>query len=146
LNNYINGNPGEGCRDHGKEPYVLDIDRAAKCNTNYRTTIWTGEYLQSTLMSIPAGTDIGLEIHPDTDQFIRVESGQGMALMGKSEDNLSYRKQVCDGYAVFVPAGTWHNIVNTGRCALKLYTIYAPPHHPRGTVHVTKQDAIEQGD
>jgi mannose-6-phosphate isomerase-like protein (cupin superfamily) len=132
--------------DCGAEPFVLDISKAARCNGNYRTTIWTGKKLQSTLMCIEPGDDIGLEVHPDNDQFLRIESGRGMACMGPEENRLNFQCAVCDGSAVFIPAGTWHNVVNTGCSALKLYAIYAPPHHPHGTVHVTKCDAEEEGD
>ncbi len=125
-------------RDHGPEPYVTNIDQATRCNTNYRTALWTGRHLQLTLMSIPVGGEIGLEVHPDTDQFLRIESGSGVTLLGPEKNRLNERRQVFDGYAVFVPAGTWHNIVNTGNQPLKLYTLYAPPHHPHGTVQATK--------
>ena len=64
-------------------------------------------------------------------------------MMGESKDNLHYRNRVSDNYAIFVPAGVWHNLINTGRTPLKLYSIYAPPAHPIGTVHVTKRDAEE---
>ena len=89
-------------------------------------------------MSIPVGGEIGLEVHPDTDQFLRIESGTGMAMMGPAENRLHYKRPVSAGFAVFVPAGTWHNVVNTGKRPLKIYTIYAPPHHPHGTVQATK--------
>ena len=127
--------------DHGSAPFVIDIEKATQQNSNFRTALWTGNYLQLTLMSIEPGDSIGLENHPDTDQFLRIESGSGMNLMGRSKENLNYRQNVKDGFAVFVPAGTWHNIVNTGQTPLKLYSIYAPPNHPRGTVHNTKLDA-----
>lgn len=127
--------------DYGKEPLVINIDRVTKANKNYRTALWTGEYLQTTLMCIPVHDDIGLEIHPCTDQFIRIESGCGLVMMGKCKDALNYQKEVNENYAVFVPAGTWHNIVNIGNMPLKLYTVYAPPHHPFGTVERTKSDA-----
>ena len=132
--------------DHGPSPFVVDINRAAAMNPNYRTALWTGNYLQLTVMCIPAGGEIGLEAHPDTDQFLRVESGCGCAMMGPKRDALCLRAPVRDGCAVFVPAGTWHNIVNTGCGPLKLYTIYAPPHHPHGTVHRTKAQADAEGD
>jgi len=132
--------------DHGPAPYVTDIKKSALKNNYYRTTLWTGPHLQLTLMSIPPGTDIGLEVHPDNDQFIRVEEGQGIAQMGDSEENLTVKRPVFDDYAVFVPAGTWHNITNIGTTPLKVYTIYAPPHHPHGTVHPTKAVAEAQGD
>ena len=132
--------------DYGPEPFVVNIEKATKLNNNYRTTLWTGNHLQLTLMSIPPNSDIGLEVHHDNDQFLRIEDGQGLVTMGKSKDNLNYQKNVRDGFAVFVPAGTWHNIINTGKIPIKLYTIYAPPHHPQGTVHKTKAIAEAQGD
>ncbi len=129
-------------RDYGGCPLVVNIDTAADTNQNFRTALWTGKHLQVTLMSIPAGGDIGVEMHPDTDQFIRVESGCGLALAGCSCSNLDQRRRIGCHDAVIIPAGTWHNIVNTGNTPLKLYSIYAPPHHPFGTVHRTKADAI----
>lgn len=94
-----------------------------------------------TLMCIPPCGEIGLEIHEDTDQFIRVEQGKAIVKMGKCRNQLDCRQDLCRGDGVFVPAGTWHNIVNTGRESLKVSSIYAPPHHPRGTVERTKSDA-----
>jgi hypothetical protein len=94
-----------------------------------------------TLMSIPPCCDIGAELHPDMDQLIRVEKGNAMVMTGNCPHNLNCEQHMCEGDAVFVPAGTWHNIKNTGRCPLKLSTIYAPPHHPFGTVEYTKEDA-----
>lgn len=136
----------EGWKDYGPDPFMADISRATRDNTNYRAALWTGDHLQTTLMSIPAGGEIGLEVHPDTDQFLRVESGRGTAMMGPRRDDLNYRGPVNDNTAVFVPAGTWHNVVNTGYRPLQLYAIYAPPHYPHGTVHVTKAQADAQGD
>lgn len=130
--------------DYGPEPFITDIDKATIHNTNYRTALWTGQHLQLTLMSIPVGGEIGLEVHPDTDQFIRIERGYGVAMMGDSQHQLNYQRPVCSGYAIFVPAGTWHNIVNTGNIPLKIYTIYAPPHHPHGTVQATKAIADKE--
>lgn len=128
-------------KDHGGEPFVVNINQVAKQNNNYRTTIWTGNHLQVTLMSINIGEDIGLEIHPNVDQFLRIEEGQGLVQMGKSKDNLNFVKNVGEDYAIIVPAGTWHNVTNTGNTPLKLYSIYAPPNHPFGTVHRTKAEA-----
>ena len=125
-------------KDYGPLPLVVNIDKATKQNTNFRTALWTGSHLQVTLMSINVGDDIGLEIHPDTDQFIRIEDGQGIVRMGRSKDNLDFQANASDDFAIMIPAGTWHNIINTGNKPLKVYSIYAPPHHPRGTVHVTK--------
>lgn len=133
-----------GCidlRDYGPEPFVINIDEAAKQNNNYRLALWTGDHLQVTLMSIKVGGDIGLEIHPDVDQFIRIEQGQGLVKMGDRQDRLNFQRAVYDDYAFVIPAGTWHNLINTGNVPIKLYSIYAPPQHPRGTIHKTKADA-----
>lgn len=92
-------------------------------------------------MSINVGDDIGLEMHPDLDQFIRIEQGQGIVRMGNTMDNLSFQTRVYDDYVIFIPAGTWHNLINTGNLPIKLYSIYAPPEHPHGTIHRTKEEA-----
>lgn len=128
-------------KDYGPEPFVVNIEEAAKQNSNFRTALWTGCHLQLTLMNIKAGEDIGLEMHPDVDQFIRIEDGQGIVKMGDNKDNLDFERNVYDNYAIFIPAGKWHNLINTGCQPLKLYSIYAPPEHPHGTVHKTKEDA-----
>ncbi len=128
-------------KDYGPEPFVVNIDEATKQNDTYRTALWTGENLQVTLMSIDVGDDIGLEVHPTGDQFIRIEEGQGLVQMGDKKDKLNYQKKIYDDFAIMIPAGKWHNIINTGNKPLKLYAIYAPPEHPRGTVHKTKADA-----
>ena len=127
--------------DLGPKPVIVNIHRAADINGNFRTALWTGKDLQVTLMNIPVGGDIGQEQHEGLDQFIRVESGSGVALMGLSPTDLREQQQINENHAVIVPAGVWHNIVNTGRTPLKLYSIYAPPQHPYGTVHKTKADA-----
>ncbi|EHI98995.1 Cupin 2 conserved barrel domain protein [Clostridium sp. DL-VIII] len=124
--------------DHGPEPYVVNIDEATKQNNNFRTALWTGSHLQVTLMSIKVGDDIGLEIHPNIDQFIRIEDGQGRVRMGKSKDNLDFQANASDDFAIMIPAGTWHNIINIGNKPLKVYSIYAPPQHPHGVVQATK--------
>lgn len=128
-------------KDYGPAPFVVDIEDASKQNSNFRTALWTGNHLQLTLMSINAGEDIGLEMHPDIDQFIRVEEGQGLVQMGDRRDRLDFQVRVNDDYAFIIPAGTWHNLLNTGTKPLKLYSIYAPPQHPHGTIHRTKADS-----
>ena len=130
------------CRmtDYGGQPLIVNIDRFAKSNPYFRTALWTGERFQVTLMSIPVGSDIGIEMHPNVDQFLRIEDGCALVIMGQSENALNYRKNVNSDYAVIVPAGTWHNIINTGNRSLKLYSVYAPPQHPLGTVHKTKAE------
>ncbi|MCH1624533.1 cupin domain-containing protein [Fredinandcohnia quinoae] len=128
-------------KDHGPNPFVVDINEAAEHNKTFRTAIWTGQHLQVTLMSLNPGEDIGLEIHPSTDQFLRIEEGHGIVRMGRRKNHLTFERKLSDDSAIMVPAGTWHNVINTGRTPLKLYSIYAPPHHPRGTVQVTKAEA-----
>lgn len=129
-------------QDYGPQPFTIDIEDAAEENTNYRNALWTGRHLQLTLMSIPVGGDIGLEMHPNTDQFLRIEDGHGVVRMGSSQDSVQLQRRVEDGDVILVPAGTWHNLINTGNEPLKLYSIYAPPEHPHGTVHRTKAEAM----
>lgn len=129
--------------DYGNDPFVVNIDRVAKLNTNFRTALWTGRHLQVTLMSLLPGEDIGLEMHPDLDQFLKIESGRGTVKMGRSKDNMNIQKQIDNDFAVIVPAGTWHNIRNTGNSTMKIYSIYAPVQHPYGTVHRTKAIAMK---
>lgn len=132
-------------RDYGPMPYVVNIEEAASQNYNFRLALWTGNHLQLTLMSINPKDDIGLEMHPDVDQFINIVEGQGLVLMGDSNDRLYLQKLVYPGYAIFIPAGIWHNVLNIGCTPLKLYSIYAPPEHPWGTIHRTKEDAETYG-
>ncbi|WP_313024756.1 cupin domain-containing protein [Mobilicoccus sp.] len=131
--------------DHGPQPYVIDIEEATLSNDTYRTTLWTGKNLQLTVMAIAPGDDIGLEVHEDHDQFLRVEEGRGKVQMGPAEDDLSFEQIAEDDDAIFIPAGSWHNVTNVGDEPLKLYSIYAPPEHEHGTVHPTKADDPEHG-
>lgn len=125
--------------DYGPQPFVINIAEATKQNDTFRTALWTGNFLQLTLMSINVNDDIGLELHPDLDQFIRIEEGQGIVQMGDRKDKLNFKQNVQDDFAIFIPAGKWHNITNTGNIPLKLYSIYAPTQHPFGTVQQTKE-------
>jgi mannose-6-phosphate isomerase-like protein (cupin superfamily) len=127
--------------DNGPRPNAFDIESATRQNENYRTVAWTGKFLQVTLMSIPVGESIGLESHPGTDQFLRVDAGRGRAVMGPAKDQLDFEQDVSDGWSVQVPAGTWHDVINTGTAPLRLYTIYAPSHHALGAVQPTSEDA-----
>ncbi|WP_373231171.1 cupin domain-containing protein [Cohnella sp.] len=143
--NWYNNNRNTGnikLGDHGPRPFVVNIDQASKQNNNYRTALWTGKHFQVTLMSINVRDDIGLEVHPTTDQFIRIEEGQGLVQMGDSKDKLDFQEMAYDDYAIMIPAGKWHNLTNTGNTPLKIYVIYAPPEHPYGTVHETKAIAM----
>lgn len=128
-------------KDYGPEPFVINIEEATKQNNNFRTALWTGCHLQLTLMSIPVGGEIGLESHPDLDQFIRIEEGEGLVKMGDRKNCLDFQKRVFDDFIFIIPAGKWHNLINTGNKPIKLYSIYAPPQHPHGTVHRTKAEA-----
>ena len=130
-------------KDYGAEPTVLDIDAYTTTNENFRTALWTGTLLQVTLMSIPVGGEVGLEQHNDTDQFLRIEDGQAKVVMGDTENSLTFVKAAEKDFAIIVPAGKWHNIINTGDKPLKLYSIYAPVEHPHGTVHKTFKEAEE---
>ncbi|RAS80698.1 cupin domain-containing protein [Priestia endophytica] len=148
-NNYSNNNENfyyrnRELKDYGPNPFVININRATQQNNTYRTALWTGTHLQVTLMSLNVGEDIGLEMHSNLDQFLRIEQGQGIVQMGKSKNSLNFKRNVYDDSAIVIPAGTWHNLTNTGNIPLKLYSIYAPPNHPFGTVHPKKTDALAE--
>ena len=121
--------------------WVHDIEQATLGNDNFRTVLFTGEHLQITVMSIPQGGEIGKEVHPDNDQFLRLEQGDARIELGSSEDSIEESHEVKADWAAIIPAGVWHNVVNIGWDELKLYSLYAPPHHPDGTVHATKADS-----
>jgi mannose-6-phosphate isomerase-like protein (cupin superfamily) len=133
-------------KDVGPDADSFNIERATKANTNYRAVAWSGRFLQVTLMSIPVGGDIGLEAHPETDQFLRIDAGLGHVQMGAAKDRLTFEKAVSDGWCVLVPAGTWHNITNTGTAPLQVYAIYAPAHHKPGKVQATAALAAADRD
>ncbi len=117
--------------------FVGNIEQQTLANTNFRQVLFTGIHSQLVLMKLIPNEDIGMEVHPNVDQFFRIESGEGKVVMNGKESIVS------DGFAFVVPAGTQHNVVNTSsEKELKLYTIYSPPNHPDGTVHATKQDAM----
>lgn len=130
-----------GQSDHGEKPFVVNIPCAARQNPHFRTALWTGCHLQMTLMSIPVCGEVGVEMHADTEQVIRVEEGQALVCVGSCREKLDDHCRLCPGDALFVPCGIWHNVINTGRCPLKLSSFYGPPKHPKGTIHHTKADA-----
>jgi mannose-6-phosphate isomerase-like protein (cupin superfamily) len=130
-------------RDYGPDPFVFDIEAHTLQNELYRQALWTGTHMQMTLMSLAPGEEIGLEKHPGTDQFLRIESGRGIVVMGDEEENLNFREDVEDDFAIFIPAGKWHNVINTGDEPLKIYSIYTPPEHPFGTIHKTYEEGME---
>lgn len=115
--------------------YIDDIEDRTEENRDFRRVLYTGKNMQLVLMSLEPGEEIGLETHVDTDQFFRVEEGKGEVLIDGRTTNIE------SDTAIIVPAGARHNVRNTGNKPMKLYTIYAPPHHADGTVHVTKADA-----
>jgi mannose-6-phosphate isomerase-like protein (cupin superfamily) len=118
--------------------YVTNIEQRTLENHNFREVLFTGPNSQLVVMTLQPGEEIGMERHDDRDQFVRVEAGEGEAILNGE------RHPLRDGSAVVVPAGTNHNFVNTSRSeALRLYTIYSPPEHPDGTVHRTKAEADE---
>lgn len=121
--------------------WVGDIEQATKENETFRTVLFTGEHSQLTVMCIPRGDSIGLEVHPDHDQFIRVEQGRARAIVGPERGAVDEIHDIEADWAIVVPAGVWHDLVNTGDGDLKVYSVYSPAHHPAGTVHRTKADA-----
>jgi len=115
--------------------YITNIEKDSLENTDFRRVLYTTKNSQLVLMNIKPDQDIGMEIHEEHDQFIRVEAGTGKAILDDVEHELS------DGSAVVIPAGAKHNVVNTGEVDMKLYTIYTPPEHRDGVVHATKEEA-----
>lgn len=116
--------------------FVTNIEKDTLENNNFRKVLYTGKNMQLVVMNLEVGEEIGLETHPEHDQFIRIDEGSAKAILNGEESEMS------DGSCVVIPAGVEHNIVNTGEGKLKLYTIYSPPEHPDGTVHATKADAM----
>jgi mannose-6-phosphate isomerase-like protein (cupin superfamily) len=121
--------------------WIDNIEQATLANDTFRTVLFTGEHSQLTVMRIAPGEDIGREAHHDRDQFLRIEQGNARVEFGKTEDTVDETHDAGPDWAIIVPAGTWHNVVNTGDSDLKLYSLYSPPEHPDGTVHRTKADA-----
>ena len=118
--------------------YIDNIEDLTKGNDDFRRVLYTGQNLQLALMAIQPGEDIGAEVHEDHDQFFRVDAGKGeVEIDGK-------RSPISDGFAVIVPAGARHNVINTGDRPLRLYTLYAPPEHRDGVVARCKADAVEE--
>ena len=122
--------------------WIGDIERETLDNTTFRTVVFTGEHTQLTVMSIEPGDDIGREAHHDRDQFIRIEQGTARVELSRTEEAIDETHDAEADWAIIVPAGVWHNVVNTGTGALKVYSLYSPPEHPDGTVHRTKADAV----
>ena len=116
--------------------YVTNIEKATTENNNFRKVLYTGKNSQLVLMSLKPNEEIGMEVHPDNDQFFRVDAGKGKVIIDANE------YEVQDGFAIVIPAGANHNVINISDSEpLKLYTIYSPPHHRDGVIHATKEQA-----
>lgn len=116
--------------------FSTNIEQDTLNNNNFRRVLYTGRKSQLVLMSLKPKEEIGMEVHPDNDQFFRIEKGQGKCIIDGNEYLIS------DGSAIVVPAGAQHNVINTSETEeLKLYTIYSPPHHKDGIVKATKKEA-----
>jgi len=118
-----------------KKGYIKNIETETLDNTHFRKVLYTGQYSQLVVMSLQPGEDIGREVHNSTDQFIRIESGSGIALINGIETVVS------DDDAIVIPAGAEHNVTNTGDNVMKLYTVYGPAEHRDGVIHETQHDA-----
>ena len=116
--------------------YAGNIEKQTLKNNYFRQVLFTAKNAQLVVMSLQRGEEIGDEVHPNVDQFFRIEQGEAKFIFNEKEEHVAR-----DGDAVIVPAGTFHNVINTGRGRLELYTIYSPPNHPDGTVHKTKAEA-----
>ena len=121
--------------------WVGDVESATLENETFRTVLFTGEHTQLTVMCLAPGEDIGREAHDHNDQFIRIELGSARIELGATEDQIDETHEVGDAWATIIPAGVWHNVVNTGDGELKLYSLYSPPEHPDRTVQRTKAEA-----
>lgn len=118
--------------------YLDNIEKVTKENKNFRKVLFTGEFSQLVVMSLRPGEDIGKEVHPNVDQFFRIEEGVAKVVIDGEE------KEAKEDFAIIVPAGSEHNLINTSENKdLKLYTIYSPVNHPEGTVHKTREEATE---
>ena len=117
--------------------YIDDIEEKTLGNDNFRKVLFTGKHMQLVVMSLKVGEDIGEEVHDTVDQFFRIEQGEANVVIDGQENIVK------EDMVAIVPAGSKHNVINTGDVDLKLYTIYTPPNHPEGTVHVTREEAME---
>ncbi|KKS13205.1 cupin [Candidatus Daviesbacteria bacterium RIFOXYD1_FULL_41_10] len=116
--------------------FISNIEKKTRENSYFRQVLYTGQHVQLVLMCLKPNEEIGMEVHEITDQFLRIEKGEGKVIMNGEEQNIK------DGDVIIVPAGTKHNIINTSSTdVLQLYTIYAPPHHKDDIVHKTKEEA-----
>ena len=116
--------------------FIDNIEEKTEQNNFFRQVLYTGKYTQLVVMSLLPGEEIGMEVHPQVDQFFRIEEGRAKVVIDGEEH------EVDEGFAIIVPAGSQHNVINTGNNPLKLYTLYSPPNHPDGTIHRTRAEAM----
>ena len=116
--------------------FVDNIEEKTEQNNFFRQVLYTGKHTQLVVMSLLPGEEIGMEVHPQVDQFFRIEEGRAEVIIDGEEH------EVDEGFAIIVPAGSQHNVINTGSNPLKLYTLYSPPNHPDGTIHRTRAEAM----
>lgn len=129
----------ERCCNHLKEFMpILNAKKTACFNDCFRKEVWTGCYSQITVMSIPAGGEIGLEIHNDLDQILFIEYGVASVYMGATKNSVTFKGCANSECAVIIPAGAYHNLINEQAYPIKLISVYAPSKHPVGTIHKTK--------
>jgi len=121
--------------------WVGNVEQQTLENANFRTVLFTGGKVQLTVMSLAPGEEIGVEMHDHLDQFLRIEQGTAKVTFGRSAEVVDEEHDVADDWAVIVPGGVWHNVINTGPEDLKLYSLYSPPEHPAGALHRTKAEA-----
>lgn len=117
---------------------ILNVKKLSCLNDFFRREVWTGKFSQITVMSIPSGGEIGLELHDDLDQILVIEYGIASVYSGKTKNSVSFKGCANNECAVIIPAGTYHNVINEQNFPLKLFSVYAPPQHPIGTIHKTK--------
>jgi mannose-6-phosphate isomerase-like protein (cupin superfamily) len=132
--------------NEGRLAWVANVEEATLENADFRRVLFTGGQLQLTVMSLPPGESIGWEMHDHLDQFLRVESGRATLHLGRSGDAVDEEHELTGDWAIVVPGGTWHNVINAGDEPLQLYSLSAPPDHPDGTVHPTTADAEADED
>ena len=116
--------------------FIDNIEEKTEQNNFFRQVLYTGKHTQLVVMSLLPGEEIGMEVHPQVDQFFRIEEGRAKVIIDGEEH------EVYEGFAIIVPAGSQHNVINTGSNPLKLYTLYSPPNHPDGTIHRTRAEAM----
>ena len=121
--------------------WIDDIEKLTLENTNFRTVAYTGEHTQLTLMRLGPGEEIGWERHGNIDQFLRLEQGKARVEFGRTEDAVDETHEVADDWAFIVPAGVWHDVINTGQEPMQVYAIYAPVHHAPAITQATSEDA-----